>query len=130
MPAHTTPSSAVGAGRAIDQLTRARIVLETALAQWQAGERRLHDVPAERRRPLDRVVERLVAELRRRLGGSFSARELAELYYSSNPWLLTLAYQTSPSEPLAWEQWVADAAFNRYLRESRDWPLRRGATSD
>ena len=100
-------------------------MLETALAQWQAGERRLREVPAERRRPLDRVVERLVAELRRRLGGSFGAQELAELYYRSNPWLLTLAHQCSPGEPMAWEQWVADAAFHRYLRESRDWPLRR-----
>lgn len=92
--------------------------------QWHEGERRLGELASDRRRSFDRVVERLVAELRRRLGGSFTAAELAELYDRSNAWTMPLAIQTAPSEPAAWEQWVADAAFNRYLRDASDRPVR------
>ena len=52
---------------------------ENAIYQWQQGERRLHGAPAERRALLERVTDTLVAELRRRLGGKFSADELVEL---------------------------------------------------
>jgi hypothetical protein len=99
-------------------------VLEYSRLLWEQGERRLREVPAERSRPLERVVERLVGELRRRLGSSFTARELAELYDGSSAWTMGLAVATSPKEPVAWEQWVADAAFNRYLRDASDWPIR------
>ena len=49
---------------------------ENAIYQWQQGERRLRAAPAERGALLERVTETLVAELRRRLGGRFSAEEL------------------------------------------------------
>lgn len=91
---------------------------------WNEGERRLGEVPPERRRPLERVVERLVAELRRRLGSAFSTQELADLYEGSSAWTMAVAVATSPNEPVAWEQWVADAAFNRYMRDASDWPIR------
>lgn len=99
-------------------------MLEYVCLQWHEGERRLRELPPERRRAFDRVVERLVAELRRRLGGNFTAQELAELYDRSNVWTMPLAIEASRDEPGAWEQWVADAAFNRYLRDASDWPLR------
>jgi hypothetical protein len=99
-------------------------VLEYARLQWHEGERRLRELPAERRRVFERVVERLVAELRRRLGGSFTAAELVELYDRSNVWTMPLAIGAAPNEPAAWEQWVADAAFNRYLRDASDRPVR------
>ena len=100
-------------------------MLEYARLQWQDGERRLRELPPETRRPFERVLERLVAELRRRLGSRFTAQELADLYDRSNAWTMPIAIATAPSEPVAWEQWVADAAFNRYLRDASDWPLRR-----
>jgi hypothetical protein len=100
-------------------------VLDYRLLQWQDGERRLREVAPEERRAFDRVLERLVAELRRRLGGAFTAAELAELYDGSQRWTMTLAIAVAPGEPVAWEQWVADAAFGRYLREASDWPIRR-----
>ena len=93
--------------------------------QWEAGERRLRELPAAGRRPFDRVVEQLVAELRRRLGSTFSAAELAELYDGSNAWTMPIAVTVAPNEPVAWEQWVADAAFNHYLRDAVDWPIAR-----
>jgi hypothetical protein len=81
---------------------------EMALQQWQAGERRLADAPASERPALDRVVDRLLAELRRRLGGRFTAAELVELYDAGTSWCLDL------------ERPVADAAFARYLRGAVD----------
>jgi hypothetical protein len=101
-------------------------VLETALHHWQDGERRFAQAPAAKRRALERVIERIVAELRWRLGSSFAIAELAELYEDSPAWSLGLALQTAPAEPLAWEQWVSDAAFYRHMRRARDWP-RRGS---
>ena len=96
--------------------------LEHVRLQWHEGERRLCELPEESRRAFDRVVERLVAELRRRLGGHFTTQELTELYDGSNAWTMALAIETAPAEPRAWEQWVADAAFNRYLRDASDRP--------
>ena len=97
-------------------------MLETALHQWQDGERRFAQAPADQRPALERVVERIVVELRWRLGSSFFVAELVEVYESSSAWALGLALQTSPAEPVAWEQWVSDAAFHRHLRRARDWP--------
>ena len=99
-------------------------MLEYARLQWHDGERKLRELAPDRRRPFDRVVENLVAELRRRLGGSFTAAELVELYDRSNAWTMPIAIEVAPGEPAAWEQWVADAAFNRYLRDACDRPVR------
>jgi hypothetical protein len=104
-------------------------MIEYAQQLWLDGARRMRELPAgAARRPLDRVVDELVAELRRRLGSSFSRQELAELYDGSQAWTMALAVRVAPAEPTAWEQWVADAAFHRYLREASDWPSRSGVT--
>jgi hypothetical protein len=95
---------------------------ENAIYQWQQGERRLQAVPPERRALLERVVEVLVAELRRRLGGRFYSEELAQLYGLGTSWCLQLAMDTAPGDPWAWDTGVVvDAAFGRYLREASDY---------
>jgi hypothetical protein len=95
---------------------------ENAIYQWQQGERRLKGAPPERRALLERIVDVLVAELRRRLGGRFSAEELAQLYLRGTSWCLQLAMCTAPQDPWAWDSSVVvDAAFGRYLRESADY---------
>lgn len=95
---------------------------ENAVYQWRAGERRLAQVPSERLALLERVVEALVAELRRRLGGRFSAQELADLYEGGTTWCQQLAMRVAPEDPWAWEAGVVvDAAFARYLREAADY---------
>jgi len=99
-------------------------MLETALHHWQDGERRLGQAPAAQRRALERVVERIVAELRWRLGTSFAIDELVTIYEGSPSWSLGLALATAPAEPLAWEQWVSDAAFYRHMRRARDYNAR------
>ncbi len=95
---------------------------ETAIYQWQQGERRLQAAPADRARVLQRVTDALVAELRRRLGGGFTSQELADLYDSGTAWCLQAAMRIEPDEPWAWDAGiVADAAFGRYLREATDY---------
>ena len=95
---------------------------ENAIYQWHQGERRLADAPAERAPLLERVVEALVAELRRRLGGRFAAQELVECYGAPSGWCLQVAMTVAPDDPWAWEAGVVvDAAFGRYLREAADY---------
>jgi hypothetical protein len=95
---------------------------ESAVYQWRQGERRLQAAPAERSRTLERVISSLVAELRRRLGGGFTADELADLYDAGTSWCLQVAMRIAPEDPWAWEAGVVvDTAFNRYLRESVDY---------
>ena len=104
---------------------------ETAIYQWQQGERRLRAAPAERRPLLERVTEALVADLRRRLGGRFYAEELTQLYESGTSWCQQLAIKLAPEEPWAWEPGVVvDAAFARYLREAADYAGGRRALSE
>ena len=95
---------------------------ETAVQQWRAGERRLQGASGAERRVLDRVVDAIVDELRRRLGGKFTADELADLYDRGTAWCLDIAVSVAPDDPYAWEaDTVADAAFARYLREAADY---------
>jgi len=95
---------------------------ENAIYQWQQGERRLTAAPPDRRVRLERIVDVLVAALRRRLGGRFSADELTELYGSGTSWCLQLAMDAAPEDPWAWDSSVVvDAAFGRYLREAGDY---------
>jgi hypothetical protein len=105
------------------------MTFDTAIGQWQEGARRLEEAPPEHRDTLERVVVRIVAELRRRLGGAFTAEELAEFYDEGTAWCTDLAVATAPEDPYAWDaRVVADAAFARYLRGAADYAggMRRG----
>ena len=95
---------------------------EIAQAQWSAGLDRLADAPAAQRPALERVTRRIEDELRRRLGGSFTSDELAELYDAGTGWATDLAYEVAPDEPYAWDaRVVCDAAFGRYVRAATDY---------
>ena len=94
---------------------------DTAIEQWREGTRRLDEAPPLQREVLERVVVRIVSELRRRLGGAFTVEELAELYDEGTGWCIDLAVATAPDAPYAWDaRIVADAAFARYLRRAAD----------
>lgn len=104
---------------------------ESAIYQWQQGERRLKAAPAERISLLERVIDALVAELRRRLGGRFSTEELVDLYDGGTSWCLQVAMKLAPEDPWAWEAGVVvDAAFARYLREAADYAGGRRTLSE
>jgi hypothetical protein len=87
--------------------------LENALYQWQDGQRRVREAPE-----LERAVDAVVDELRRRLGSAFTLDELAELYGSGSDWATDVAARVSGgvSATIA-----ADAAFARYAREAKDY---------
>ncbi len=95
---------------------------ETAIYQWQQGERRLRTSPPDQHALLERVTDAIVAELRRRLGGRFSTDELVALYEAGSDWCLQVAMALAPDAPWAWEAGVVvDGAFARYLREAADY---------
>jgi hypothetical protein len=95
---------------------------DTAIHQWREGERRLDEAAGPQRPALERVTDAIHRELRRRLGGAFSADELADLYDAGTDWTLDLAVSVAPGAPWAWDQRiVADAAFARYVREASDY---------
>src|SRR3954451_18330497 len=92
------------------------------MQQWRAGARRLESAPREQRRTLDRVTERIYADLRRRLGSAFSVDELVDLYEGGTEWALQLAISAAPEDPWPWEpRTVVYGAFARYVREAADY---------
>jgi hypothetical protein len=98
------------------------VSFDTAIYQWRAGERRLADAAPHERPALERVTARIHAELRRRLGGTFTVDELADLYDEGTGWCTDLAVEYAPDEPFAWDaRVVADAAFGRYQRAAIDY---------
>jgi len=98
------------------------VSFETAVVQWQDGIRRLAEAPPEEQRMLERVTRAIEDELRRRLGGAFTAAELADLYDQGLGWTMDLAVRVAPDHPYAWDtRAVADAAFGRYLRGATDY---------
>jgi hypothetical protein len=93
--------------------------LENALFQWEEGVRALHAIEAPRqRRQADRVVAAIQDELRRRIGPTFSAGELADLYGRGTDWCLQVAADVAG--PTADSRSLADAAFWLYLRGATD----------
>jgi hypothetical protein len=94
---------------------------------WQEGQRRLAEAPPSERAALDRVIDAVVQELRRRLGGLFTVNELALFYVDQGTdWVFDLATQVAPNTPAAWDlTTVAGSAFARYAREATDYTIGR-----
>jgi hypothetical protein len=92
--------------------------IENALFQWRDGERRVAATPEPARTDLDRAVDAVVEELRRRLGSRFVLDELAAFYAEGTDWALELARRHAAGGDAAT---VVDAAFNRYARESSNY---------
>ena len=76
---------------------------ETLVGLWREGYRRLERTDPAIRPALERVVAALVDELRRRLGGPFTADELAELYLDAGHRLVLSAspprWRPTPPRP-------------------------------
>lgn len=104
---------------------------DATIQQWREGARRLGEASPEELRILERVADRIYAELRRRLGSTFSVDELVELYESGTSWAQQLAVRAAPNHPWAWEpRLVIDASFARYVREAADYAGGRRLTPD
>lgn len=94
--------------------------IENALFQWEEGRRVLQAIDDPRQRRLsDRVVDAIREELRRRIGPTFTAAELADLYGAGTDWAQQVALDVAPSIESD-SQALADAAFWLYLRGATD----------
>jgi len=94
--------------------------VENALFQWEEGWRVLQAVEDPRgRRVADRVVEAVREGLRRRIGPTFTAAELADLYGRGTDWCRREAINVAPGLEID-SQSLADAAFWLYLRGATD----------
>jgi hypothetical protein len=95
---------------------------EDVIGLWREGARRLLQSDPRVRPVLDRVVDEIVVELRRRLGSTFTTDELARLYERDGiDWCFDIATRVAPGNPEAWDlTTISGAAFARYVREARD----------
>lgn len=100
----------------------------TARFVWDEGHARVRGAEPGLRAVVERVVDTIVAELRRRLGGPFTLDELVALHREGTDWAQALAVSVAPDVPEAWDEHVVNAAFWHYAREARDFAggLRRG----
>ncbi len=102
------------------------MILESTRQQWDEGLRRLDSVGAEtaRGRHLWLLIEAVLAELRRRVGQTFTLSELASAYEGSEDWVRDVVIRSAPPKPRAGIRDVAlvqDAAFAHYARGASDY---------
>src|SRR5262245_49261226 len=96
-----------------------RYPLDNALYQWEEGNKRLRELTKDPR--LGRVATRAVGairdELRRRIGSTFTAEDLADLYGRGTDWALEAARRSAPMDAVDLDpQAITDGAFYLYLR--------------
>ena len=92
--------------------------------EWEEGDRRLRELSSERRAAvrLARATDAVRDELRRRIGPTFSAAELAELYGEGTDWALEAVRWAMPEEAADLDpQAVVDGTFYAYLRGATDY---------
>ena len=98
--------------------------VESARREWEEGHRRLQD--EVRRLPVpERLlaqVEAVIAELRRRVGGTFTLQELAAAYARAEEWSRAVVAEEAPAP--GWPRTlslVEAAAFHQYSRGAQDY---------
>lgn len=99
-----------------------RAATEVAISEWQDGRRRMVELElsAARRAVMERVVDELVDELRRRVGSTFTLDELAGAYQDAAAWCLDVAQRTTDQTWAHDLAVVQDAAFDRFARQAVD----------
>jgi hypothetical protein len=108
----------------MSQFAEQETAVEYARTRWEDGERRVQRIAtdSQRRDVVEDVVEAVIGELERRVGGNFTTIELIEEQESAERWVLPLAHEIAPEEPAAWEMdLVQNAAFYRYARRASDY---------
>ena len=92
--------------------------LDNALYQWGEADRRMTQASGRERDELERAARAVYEDLRRRLGASFVAADLAALYGEDLGWAEYTARSVSPVADLTT---AIDCAFARYARMAADW---------
>jgi hypothetical protein len=98
--------------------------LDNALFQWEEGASRLRALESDPRaaRNARRAVDAIRDELRRRIGPTFSAQELADLYGRGTDWCLEAARNAAPMSAVDLDpQALVDGSFFLYLRGAKDY---------
>jgi hypothetical protein len=98
--------------------------VESARREWAEGHRRLLEQAGDagERERLLAQVDVVGAELRRRVGGVFTLRELAESYASAEEWSRAVVAEQAPAP--GWPRTlslVEAAAFHLYSRGAQDY---------
>ena len=97
--------------------------LESARLEWERAYGELEEVATDPARA-ERIrgqLEAILAELRRRMGGTFTIRELADEYVGADVWARdVLAVQDTPEWPRTLAL-VEGAAFHLYARGAVDY---------
>ena len=98
--------------------------VESARRDWAEGHRLLHE-EAHRTDQPERLlvqVDAVMAELRRRVGGTFTLRELAAAYAGAERWSRAAVAERGPAS--GWPRTlslVEAAAFHEYARGAQDY---------
>jgi hypothetical protein len=98
--------------------------VESARRDWAEGHRRLLEQAGDgrTRERLLAQVEAVGAELRRRVGGTFTLRELAETYAGAEEWSRAVVADEAPAP--GWPRTlslVEASAFHLYARGAQDY---------
>jgi hypothetical protein len=98
--------------------------VESARREWEDGHRRLHEQAQQAEQPerLLAQVDAVTAELRRRVGGTFTLRELAAAYGRAEVWSRAVVADEAPAP--GWPRTlslVEAAAFHEYARGAQDY---------
>jgi hypothetical protein len=98
--------------------------VELARQQWEEGNRRLEEARPDRARyaRLLAQVEVVTAELRRRIGQTFTLDELADAYGGADDWIRDAIEEHDPDP--GWANAVStvgDTAFHLYARGASDY---------
>lgn len=101
------------------------VELEVARHQWDDGRRRVEEARRVDRPRYDALVgevDLVLAELRARVGQTFTLAELADAYDGADSWVRDLLDDADPDgEPVAEAGTIADAAFHSYARGASDY---------
>jgi hypothetical protein len=108
----------------LQHLASAAVEVEVARQQWQDGNRRLEEARANRDAyaRLLAQVDIVVAELRRRVGQTFTLAELVHAYPGADHWARDVLDEARPDDaPPPETATAADAAFHLYARGATDY---------
>jgi hypothetical protein len=97
--------------------------VESARLEWEGAQRALSEamLDSTRREQLSRQLETVASELRRRVGGTFTMRELVDEYARADVWVReALAEGAAPGWPRNLAL-VEGAAFHVYARGALDY---------
>jgi hypothetical protein len=100
-------------------------MLESTRREWEEGEHRLRATASSDRKLYERLlaeVDIVLEQLRRRVGQTFTLRELASAYGESDRWVQEAMIEAEPAPGWPARTTTAqDAAFHRYSRGALDY---------